>query len=287
MLHIGKDLLATSFTKVIRKFRSDHKDFNIAVITVTSKVTVGVYWNTTDGDTFNEKNKFPVQDTWKLVPGDKILAAVKNKSDVNVKKNAIYIYDPKGASQTARGAWGKIPGGYMKKLIESSDIRSSLLESQIAKGNDSALAKLKELEERQEEISRLMSVTCGKFLSAIGTSEFKMQYNGGIEVRGEAGRNKEWGTMDLSITSDYRYRYSRDSDHTIEDFRLQLNMSSGQLGYNNPLEEDVSSMMVATKDAQRINKLWMKSYAPVIMELYLEERQVEIEIWTQTKLSAK
>jgi len=275
MLHLkAKGLVATNLTKVLREFRKNNKDYKVAVITVNTKVTVGVYWGNT-GDKFDEKGKFSIQDTLKLQPGDKLLATVKNSSNLNTKKNAIYVYDEN------KGAWGRIPGGYAKKLIESSDIRASLLESIVDNKKDSRQKELDDLQKQTNDTNDKIRKICDEFASKNSTSNFKLKVYRTVNIIGEYDGDDELPRMKISMVGDHIWKYNEPI--AVNDVRLYLEVSSFKMGDDAMFKESFEKLNKVLKEAGNIVESWKKDTAPQVAKLLTELQTIRNKMFDLNK----
>jgi len=115
-------LTATNLTKVLRE-TAKYSDYLVSRVDVKNNVTVQAFFPSQKIDSIPrdfelKKLKFNNQKVLKLKAGDALLVAIPKDSALDPKKQMIWIYDPELG-------WGKINGGYAKKLFENADVSLS------------------------------------------------------------------------------------------------------------------------------------------------------------------
>ena len=267
----GKNTKATSMSEVYKKVTNKRSGYKVAKVKVTKKVTIQVYWNPVPSSVFNPGNKYSVQDTWKLTPGDKFLVAVKTSGSIDPKKNELFVYDPKGVGV---GNWGRIPGGYAKRLIESSDVEKTLFQKIADEKDNEAKKRAEQLDKQSETVDNKISSLLKEFVDK--ASSGTLFVSNSVSYGSARMETKSFQdcvpTATIHIDSPYSLYSAADSEIK---FRFETNYSSG--GYDlsgDCIKEHIDFLQSVVK----IKDLFFSKYEKDLIGLLKEKRNIYAEL---------
>jgi len=268
MLHMADktNTTATSVSQVYKKLVNKRDGYQVARVKVTKKVTIQVYWKSVPNVTFNPNEKYSTQDVWKLSPGDKFLVAIKSSGDINPKKNELFVYDPDALGD--QGNWARIPGGYAKKLIESSDIDKTLYQKLVERNADNMEKEKAKLGELSDQADAKMTTILKKFGKELEAEYFTNVSVGYGDLHASTATFQDFVPSYSIYVNAPRSMYSTEKkDLTI---KFESNISTG--GYDLADDKGIKAHMAFLEYVAKMRKVFMDKYHDKYMEQILKKK---------------